>query len=61
MSVHGAPPVWWTILFPLSFAPVVPFLNDADGDGIPNSQERVVTVDTDGDGRPTSTTRIPWR
>lgn len=36
---------------PPGFAPVVPFLDDADGDNIPNDSEPV-DIDSDGDGLP---------
>jgi hypothetical protein len=42
-GINGLPP---------GFAPVNPFVGDADGDGIPNGQEPPPSVDTDGDGNP---------
>jgi outer membrane protein assembly factor BamB len=41
-----------TCTVPISFAPVTPYVGDADGDGIKNSDEPPPDVDTDGDGIP---------
>jgi len=42
-GINGLPP---------GFAPVGPFIGDADGDGIPNSEEPPPSVDSDGDKNP---------
>jgi outer membrane protein assembly factor BamB len=43
-------PIPGTCSIPVGFAPVEPFVGDADGDGISNEDEPDPDVDTDGDG-----------